>query len=88
MSVLAMSLLIVDDVPASTPPRALTLPRKPHARDLFYFCHGLLVQGYSAVILFLFVAYLGQTATANCIKAYHTNKSGFYFFFLDLVVNF
>jgi len=44
----AMSLLGVDDAPASTPPRTLTLPRKPkldhkpHTRDLLYFYHGLL----------------------------------------------
>ncbi|MBN2317564.1 MAG: hypothetical protein JXR49_00720, partial [Acidobacteria bacterium] len=28
--------------PHQTPPRALSLPRKPHARDLLYFYHGLL----------------------------------------------
>ena len=28
--------------PASTPPRALSLPRKPYARDPLYFYHGLL----------------------------------------------
>ena len=36
------ALLVVDDVPASTPPRALRSPRKPHARGLAYFHHGLL----------------------------------------------
>ena len=28
--------------PTSPPPRALTLPRKPYARGLLYFHHGLL----------------------------------------------
>jgi hypothetical protein len=35
-------LLVVNDVPASLPPRASTLPRKPYARDPLYFHHGLL----------------------------------------------
>ena len=39
---LALALLVVNDVTASPPPRALTLPRKPYARDLLYFHHGLL----------------------------------------------
>ena len=37
------ALLIVNDVPASPPPRALSSPRKPHARGLLCFHHGLLV---------------------------------------------
>jgi len=36
------ALLVVNDVPASPPPRALISPRKPHARGLLYFHHGLL----------------------------------------------
>jgi hypothetical protein len=39
----ALSLLVVNDVPASLPPRASTLPRKPYARDPLYFHHGLLI---------------------------------------------
>jgi threonine/homoserine/homoserine lactone efflux protein len=36
------ALLVVNDVPASHPPRALSSARKPHARGLLYFHHGLL----------------------------------------------
>ena len=36
------ALLVVNNVTTLPPPRALTLPRKPHARDLLYFHHGLL----------------------------------------------
>jgi hypothetical protein len=36
------ALLVVNDVPASPPPRALSSARKPHARGLLYFHHGLL----------------------------------------------
>jgi len=36
------ALLVVNDVPASPPPRALISPCKPHARGLLYFHHGLL----------------------------------------------
>ena len=45
----ALALLVVNDVHRNAcvarhqpPPRALTLPRKPYARDLLYFHHGLL----------------------------------------------
>jgi hypothetical protein len=41
------ALLVVNDVPASPPPRALRLPRKPHARGPLYFHHGLLGSGGS-----------------------------------------
>ena len=34
------ALLVVNDVTASPPPRALISPRKPHARGLLYFHHG------------------------------------------------
>jgi len=37
------SLLVVDDVHRHRlPPRASSSPRKPHARDPLYSCHGLL----------------------------------------------
>jgi hypothetical protein len=36
------ALLVVNDVPASPPPRALSSPPKPHARGPLYFHHGLL----------------------------------------------
>jgi len=35
-------LALLDDATASPPPRALISPRKPHARSLLYFHHGLL----------------------------------------------
>ena len=35
------SLLAVNDVSASLPPSASTLPRKPYARDRLYFYQGL-----------------------------------------------
>jgi hypothetical protein len=47
----ALSLLVVNDVPASLPPRASTLPRKPYARNSLYFHHGLLTRDIGLLCL-------------------------------------
>ncbi len=61
------SLLVVDDVPASTPPHALSLPHKPHARDLLYFYHGLLE--FSAVIALILPVVTAPRARSVTLQA-------------------
>ena len=44
------ALLVVDDDTASTPPRALSAPRKTHARSYVGYSDGLLTEGKEATL--------------------------------------